>query len=526
MSTATKTLKQLLDHIEAGELILPEIQRDFVWPKRNVKLLFDSLYRGMPIGHMLVWKAKKVVGGKRFAGQKKSPATNHLHSFYGYLLDGQQRLTALKRVLERDDDFPLLFYLYPEVEAEEDVFWWQRPWNEDDPWYVSVADVLSPRFKPLECIDTLKGDEYYKDSHAEIILNALTRLQQILSYDIGITEYETDEYREAMNLFIRFNSTGRKLNKNDLAMAELALKVRGLGGDAIARTMHRWERFSFTRPFLVQCLLAVLTSRLQLRDAHGVWDEFDEKQIRQAWNRTERGLSEVISLVTGTIRWDSSDWLPSFNALVPLIVVMAHAKTPGAADRELARRWLILVTLHRYFSGSVHTVLDQLLRRLQKAQSIRHLWSVTKGRLRRVRPEHFETGRLSGPVMSMFVSMLRNNDARDWLTNEPLDGSVLGHNASLTIHHFFPRSLLKKHGYAIDDINTFANYTLLLFKGNLDAGTEEPATYMARCDIPERQLRIQCIPLDKALWRVDRYEDFLTERRKLLAQCANDFLGI
>ena len=172
-----------------------------------------------------MWKARKIVHAKRFAGQRNAPGVD-LHNFYGYLLDGQQRLTAMKRVLDRDDDYSLRFYLYPEKGEDEDLFSWQRSWNQDDPWYVSVADVLSEKFKPLECIENLKGDEYYKDDHAEQILSTVAKLQQILLYQVGITEYETDEYREAAELFVRFNSTGRKLNKNDLAMAESSILVK------------------------------------------------------------------------------------------------------------------------------------------------------------------------------------------------------------------------------------------------------------------------------------------------------------
>ena len=55
MGIANKKLKDLLNRFDAAELVLPEIQRDFVWGKNNVLLLFDSLYRGLPIGSMLVW---------------------------------------------------------------------------------------------------------------------------------------------------------------------------------------------------------------------------------------------------------------------------------------------------------------------------------------------------------------------------------------------------------------------------------------------------------------------------------------
>lgn len=58
MGLTTKTLGELLDYMDSDSerLKLPEIQREFVWNKQNIKLLFDSLYRELPIGQMLVWK--------------------------------------------------------------------------------------------------------------------------------------------------------------------------------------------------------------------------------------------------------------------------------------------------------------------------------------------------------------------------------------------------------------------------------------------------------------------------------------
>ena len=120
MGTNTKKLGTLVDQIESGELVLPEIQRDFVWKRNNVLLLFDSLYRGLPIGYMLVWKAKTSVARKILKGNKKIKVGQSLDNFYGYLLDGQQRLTAIKLVKDGDDNYPLMFSLYPENEDEPD----------------------------------------------------------------------------------------------------------------------------------------------------------------------------------------------------------------------------------------------------------------------------------------------------------------------------------------------------------------------------------------------------------------------
>ena len=128
--------------------------------------------------------------------------------------------------------------------------------------------------------------------------------------------------------------------------------------------------------------------------------------------------------------------------------------------------------------------------------------------------------------MSLYVSLLRNAGAKDWKEHTPLDGSVQGHNASLQVHHFFPRALLRKEGYDSAQIDTFANYTLLSKSTNLDIGSEEPATYLRREKIGRHQLDQQCIPQEEALWRVARYDDFLWARRKLLAERANEFLGV
>src|SRR4051812_14343617 len=58
MAHTTKSIRDLLTHVESDELVLSEIQRDFVWSSRSVLKLFDSLFRGMPIGHILIWKAR------------------------------------------------------------------------------------------------------------------------------------------------------------------------------------------------------------------------------------------------------------------------------------------------------------------------------------------------------------------------------------------------------------------------------------------------------------------------------------
>ena len=97
-------LEQLFGYIDIGDLGLPDIQRPFVWKDAKVRDLFDSIYRGFPIGSYLFWR--NTVAGKTHqigAGTKEHEDPVLL------IIDGQQRLTALYAVfrnkLVKDDSY-------------------------------------------------------------------------------------------------------------------------------------------------------------------------------------------------------------------------------------------------------------------------------------------------------------------------------------------------------------------------------------------------------------------------------------
>ena len=46
----------LIKYIELGEIGLPDLQRPFVWKNAKVRDLFDSMYRGYPVGSLLFWQ--------------------------------------------------------------------------------------------------------------------------------------------------------------------------------------------------------------------------------------------------------------------------------------------------------------------------------------------------------------------------------------------------------------------------------------------------------------------------------------
>lgn len=90
-----RTLRDLIQEVENGKLGLPELQRGYVWQKKKVRDLLDSMMKGYPIGYLMIWdsvddpsKSKQIgTDGKPFAAPKS------------LVIDGQQRLTSLYSVM-------------------------------------------------------------------------------------------------------------------------------------------------------------------------------------------------------------------------------------------------------------------------------------------------------------------------------------------------------------------------------------------------------------------------------------------
>jgi hypothetical protein len=528
-SHTTKPLRDLLGYMDREELVLPEIQRDFVWTRRNVLKLFDSLYRQMPIGHLLVWKAREAVETKGFKNTPRPQSPHQLDNFFGYLLDGQQRLTAIARVRVNDGDYPLHFCFRPgRSDDEGEIFSWAIPRGKESVWYIPVFDLLKEPFNLVQFIDELRAQRAVTSEDAERVRKELEKVRGVLDYQVGITIFEGADYSDATELFIRFNSTGRRLRKTDLNMAELAKKVPGIASGEIAAAQKKWPGFPFTAPFIIQCLLAIEVGRLQIQNPRDAWANVSEESIRRNWSQLERALDQVTTFLTATVRWKRLSSLPSINALIPLIVVLAKGASFDLKDRELARRWLHMTTIRYLFSGSVYTTIDKILKKLDGKASVSALWNATpKSTLKSLKWDDFDVSRVDGPAMGLVTAMLSTEDARDWKElDRRLDGSVVGKEAQLHVHHFFPRALLRKHDYADDWINVVTNYVILSASTNFDVGMEEPDTYMDRLNVPARQLELQCIPTDRELWRVKNYEKFLAAREKLLVHRGDQYLGL
>ena len=106
---------ELINEIDNGEIVLPAIQRDFVWDENRIELLFDSIFRGYPVGIVLLWETYVQIQIRHFT---KNHTPGGIYSFeenrkghrVKLVLDGQQRLSSIYVALKGTFDGRALYY--------------------------------------------------------------------------------------------------------------------------------------------------------------------------------------------------------------------------------------------------------------------------------------------------------------------------------------------------------------------------------------------------------------------------------
>ncbi|EMJ66686.1 DUF262 domain-containing protein [Leptospira sp. P2653] len=163
LEKADTSISVLIEKFNAGELGIPEIQRDYVWNKSQVKDLVESLYKEYPTRLIYLWKTKTLPKLK-----ENSIKTPDL-----LILDGQQRLTSLQKLLK--GEIPVYF----NVEDESFAIYSSKLKNV--PSWVAVKSVLeNPITIWNDIIEKLKID---KTSHLqEDYMNRIQNLSQIKDY--------------------------------------------------------------------------------------------------------------------------------------------------------------------------------------------------------------------------------------------------------------------------------------------------------------------------------------------------------
>jgi hypothetical protein len=570
MAKAEATVEELVSKIERGELRLPEMQRRYVWRSSRVRDLLDSLYRGYPSGAILIWETDEVVPQQAFAVEQQSNpfAKTQL------LLDGQQRLTSLSAVIRgkpvqvngRVRPIELLFNLeHPDtlpfvtevddnnIDAPEYCDDGEEPIDEEAD---ATEDELQKRFDKMTFVVStrkleqlpqwVKVSEVFAGTHdnnyflkragitslddprAEIYTQRLNRLKDIRKYIYRMDVLErTLSYDEVTEIFVRVNSLGAKLRSSDLALAQITAKWRGsLNVFQAFQADCSKDGFELDLGLHLKNLVAHATGQSRFLTVSNL--TLDE--LKSGWDEGCRGMEFAINFLRSNAGITSPALLASPFLLISLGFYGAQRSYKLSAGEEKGlRRWVLLANAKgRYSRGSSETLLDQDLKILREGGGFQELLDRLRTQVGRldVTPEELEGRNQRSALFKTMFLAFRAADARDWRSNLVIALSHVGNAHQLQFHHIFPKAVLKSTATTreTDDI---ANLAFISGKANRKISAKEPASYFpeVRESNGEQPFKSQCIPTEPNLLTVERYKAFLAERRRLIAERLNEFLG-
>lgn len=504
----------LVSNISSGEIALPEIQRRYVWKPTQVARLVESLYRGYPTGYLLFWKTPEPPPVQKFAidGTPAQPVTEPL-----YLLDGQQRLTALVRVFNDHPDAQVVF------NVETQAFQNQSATTRQDPRWVKVHDVVRPETKLYTLMEqfypampSLTRDQIYERLH---------RLSKIRERNYRMEVLSGFGYEEIAQIFVRVNSGGRSLTMTDLALATLTANWPGILGRLEAEEEH-WTSQSYPHidiAYLTRALAAAVLGGGLSQWSHARLARATLEERESGWKTVQRGLRDLVPLLKENLGISHSGLLHSVIALLPLIIFLGE-RPDKALDYETTNGllyWLLVATIRNRYSSATDTKLGQDIKAVRAPEPVRALLDnlgIIGTRVEVTPRDLGGRGSNSSYFLLSFLTCRRNN-ARDWWFGTTLaPGGTAGRE--LQYHHIHPRATLGSYTQA--QINDLANLAFISAKANRKISDRSPADYFP--ELGDNELAAHYIPLDPALRVAGRYPEFLSARRALLASAMTSFL--
>ncbi|GAB6283299.1 MAG: DUF262 domain-containing protein [Ignavibacterium sp.] len=525
-----KDIVKYIDDATLGKLDIPEFQRGFVWNPDKVKKFVDSLWRGYPIGTILLWESKY-----------SSPrVAQGIQTQRSWIVDGQQRITTLSLLFGKKPywwaDATEWNKYYEKYDVLVDIskpndsleFGLPNPVRKKSPEWISVRNILACKddeevSKLAEKIAERIGHKF-SEVHGK--LQSIKKIESYPLYEI-IIDHEVEDVAE---IFTRLNMAGVKVRESDIIIALVAAKQVGWVRKEFNPFLKSLEDkgFEIDPAILIRSLAVIGKGMARLKDIpEDFWKM--SKDFQAGWKNTKDSISFVIRKMheVGIL---SSDLLPSHNALIPLFVL--RSKFGDAFNFKKALRWFLLATGDGRYSGSAITILDQDAKSINASscfddainalsQSLRIAESFTKDDFLKDYRDEF--------LRLVLYLTIFNNEAKDWLYQDIRIGydrseNRLNEGFKPEWHHFFPKRVLKKHNIDDSKINILSNIVILNEKANRVFTSKEPTEYLKMQNVETERLVEQLISTDENLWQVGNYDKFLEERASNLADVSNKWM--
>ena len=529
------SIGQILGLIKAKDIAIPEIQRPFVWKKRQVRDLLDSLYNGYPTGYLIIWKNHNVrlKDGKVSEGKK-------------ILIDGQQRVTALMTsivgipVINSDyktEPIRIAFDPYAALSEEKDVeiFAVQDSSHLKSPKYIpDVSVVFADDFSTYKFVNDYCQKNPSMDPDA--LNNIISKLKGISNRQIGVIELaDSLDIDVVTDIFIRINSKGTALSQGDFVMSKIAADEEH-GGNMLRKCIDYYAHMAVVPSFFHQinqfdeefkkteyfkkiewlkddaetvydpdcddiirvsfmlayprAKLADLVNLLSGRDFETreykssiIDDTYERMKVAVLQTVNEYNFKQFMLAIRGA-GFVSKNQINSKMALdFAYVLYLRLSKTPGTSIsqvKHLVQRWYVLSVLTGRYTGSPESQFYTDIKQISEVGVEQALKNIENARLSDnfwniEVPQNLSYASPINPTYLVYLAAQVNGNDPSLLSNNLSVRDLI--EISGDIHHIFPKEYLKENGFEKNLYNQVANYAYLDAQVNKSIGKRSPVDY-------------------------------------------------
>lgn len=509
----TPYLATLISDALDGRLVLPEFQRQFKWKPERVRTLISSISQGWPIGAFMVWRPSDFQMATRpFAGLPHNDAQDG----QSYLLDGQQRLTAMIHATHPDYAKRRYFFnglveYLMDDDADIDEYIADSTANQFTKRFPDEASrargdvaLIGDVMNEQKFADWIRFYEEYHPSDERLPLFNLReeRLPGMKAYQVPcLTLDPNDDLDAVARIFVTANYTGLRLNLVDLMTAKVytpefrmkdewadsfdgdeniepgfSNRENGVDEDAVLRILAYWHTHG--KRITEQCVLAMPA-------------EF----VRREWHRAVTALHAALSLMFNECGAIQSNLLPAPRMAVSLAIALdalPHEKRDSDEVRAATRQWFWRTVVDRTFD---HTTNNKAI-----TEAERLIEAFQSGNAPKFRPQDrsiivddlverlLEPDGGEGALVAGVHCMIIANGGQDWKAERK---SLTEWPSQIESHHIVPRK--SGIGKSWERANCVANLTPQSSASNkelkndlpLNAGVTGDAVKAHFCDFAE-----------------------------------------
>lgn len=559
------TISDIILEMVNRDTFLPAIQREYVWTPYQIEKLFDSLMCGYPISTFLFWKIREE--------NKKSWTSydflrdfdrEHPHNRYANLdgvntdiylvLDGQQRITSFNIALRGSyryfyriwrKTYLYLNLLHPKTNDNPEELTYQFKFRENDAvdpklgepqlWY-RVGDILNYD-NPEDAKDAIESRlEKYTEEEKKAAKRMISDLHTCIKISKVVNYYEekSTDYDKVMEIFIRTNTGGQKLEYSDILLSTATAKWKTLNAreeiNSFTDDINKiGSGYTFGKDFVMKGSM-YLTEDLPIQYKLSSFTQQNLELIEDHWEETKLAIHRAVELVS---RFGFSDKnLVTKLALLPIAQYLRNKDSNKYLDSSEAndvkdqiniQKWLILITLRNLLGASTDSTLNRIRRIIgDKGEVFPYQEIINEFGLRMDFTDEEINNWLSYKYGTRYSYLILSlvYPGRDWKDRRFQEDHIFPYSR-------LQRKELKKLGFDDEKIDnyldlrdTICNLELLSESENNDKRAKPFEEWVAERDDNFKQRHL--IPQIDS-YSMEDFESFIKERRSILRTALKGF---